>query len=347
MATIYKRSGAKGVRYTARVRLEGVEKTKTFSTKASAQAWARAQEGAIETGEFRLEAPDAGRIFADAVELLMEHRKRIGRPPGKTFACTLARLKDQHGLEPLRNMTVSFWRRHAIGRMSAKEPVTSQTAVGDLLYAASVMRHAKREGWTVEAEAPAQARSQLRDEGLRVVSRTRDRRISDDELRRLLAACDEVETALPLGDIVRFALATAMRRGEILALRWGDINGRVAMVRGRKHPRDRERVDEVPLIVVHRKWPLWDPLTIIERQPRATDRIFPFVGDTLGERFERACEKAKLAGVVFHLLRHESLSRYAERGFDPLRLQLIGGHRDLRLLQRYARLSASALAVQR
>jgi len=47
---------------------------------------------------------------------------------------------------------------------------------------------------------------------------------------------------------------------------------------------------------------------------------------------------------VFHLLRHESLSRYAERGFDILRLQLVGGHRDLRHLQRYARLDAARLA---
>ena len=31
--------------------------------------------------------------------------------------------------------------------------------------------------------------------------------------------------------------------------------------------------------------------------------------------------------VVFHLLRHEALSRYAARGMDILRLQLIGGHR--------------------
>jgi hypothetical protein len=46
-----------------------------------------------------------------------------------------------------------------------------------------------------------------------------------------------------------------------------------------------------------------------------------------------------------HLLRHESLSRYAElRKFDPLRLQLIGGHRDLRYVARYAKLTAKGLA---
>jgi integrase len=72
--------------------------------------------------------------------------------------------------------------------------------------------------------------------------------------------------------------------------------------------------------------------------------IFPHQGDTVGERFETACEAARLSGVVFHLLRHESLSRYAERGMDPLRLQLIGGHRDLRHVARCAKLTAKGLA---
>ena len=57
-----------------------------------------------------------------------------------------------------------------------------------------------------------------------------------------------------------------------------------------------------------------------------------------------ACSAARLRGIVFHLLRHESLSRYAERGLDPLRLQLIGGHRDLRHVARYVKLSARGLA---
>jgi hypothetical protein len=48
---------------------------------------------------------------------------------------------------------------------------------------------------------------------------------------------------------------------------------------------------------------------------------------------------------VFHTLRHEALSRLAQdRKFDPLRLALIGGHRDLRNVKRYARLDAASLA---
>ncbi len=254
----------------------------------------------------------------------------------------LARLRNQHGLEPAAALTVAFWRKHALARM-AKDRTTSQTACQDLLYAATVVRHAAREGIAVDKDAPAAARAQLQDEGLRVTSRPREGRISDAELAALLAWLDAnaERTHVPMGDIVRFALATAMRRGEILTIRHEDLNGRVILVRNRKHPRDHERVDQVPLLKRHAIWPRDDPLEIIERQPTKHGRIFPHLGDTVGFWFEKAVEGAGLKRIVFHLLRHESLSRFAERGLDPMRLQLIGGHRDLRHLQRYVKLRAS------
>lgn len=344
MAQIIKRRRDKGVRWTARVRLAGREVTKTFGTRAAAESWARAQEGAIESGEFR--RPALGVIFADLVDAVVRHRQEVRRPLGKTASNVLKRLKDEHGLEPAAALTVQFWRRHALARI--RRGVTEQTAAADLLYAATVLRHAARDGIAVDKDAPALARAQLQDEGLRVTSRPRERRISDAELDALLAWIDanQDRTHVPLGDIVRFALATAMRRGEIVALRRADITGRVVLVRNRKHPRDRERVDEVPLMPVHPVWPRDDPLAIIERQPTTGERVFPYVADTIGFWFERAVAGAKAKGVVFHLLRHESLSRYAERGLDPLRLQLIGGHRDVRHLQRYVKLNAAKLASE-
>lgn len=342
MATFYKRKRADGVRWTARVRLAGKAVTKTFGTKGAAETWARAQEAAIESGEFR--RPSTGVIFADLVDALTEHRKTIRRPLGKTASHVLARLREKHGLEPAAGLTVAFWRKHALDRM--KDGASSQTAAQDLLYAASVVRHAARDGVSVDKDAPAKARLQLKDEGLRVSSRMREGRISDEQLDALLTWIDARadRTHVPLGDIVRFALATAMRRGEIVSVKHEDLNARVLLVRNRKHPRDHERVDEVPLLQKHPIWPRDDPLEIIARQPTKHGRIFPYIADTIGFWFEKACEGAGLKGVVFHSLRHEALSRFAERGMDPMRLQLIGGHRDLRHLQRYVKLDAAKIA---
>jgi hypothetical protein len=121
MATYSKRKGARGVRWTARVRLVGREVTKTFGTKAAASSWARAQEDAIETGAFRRTTD--GVIFADLVDSLVEHRKTIRRPLGKTATHVLARLNDKHGLESVSSLTVTFWRRHALDEDANEELV--------------------------------------------------------------------------------------------------------------------------------------------------------------------------------------------------------------------------------
>jgi len=343
MATFYKRKGARGIRWTARVRVKGREVTRTWATKAAAESWARAQEAAVDRGEYLAPQPGSGPIFADAIDDLLAHRKRISRPPGTTFANALTRLKKAHGLEPLGNLNVAFWRKYALDRIA--EGAQGQTVAGDLAYATSVARHAARAGYSVDPTAPGKARTMLQEDGVRVVSRQRTRRLSDADITALLDWIDanKERTHVPMRDLVEFALATGMRRGEILALQWSDINGRVARIK-RKHPRERDRVEEVPLLKANEKWPKVDPLEIIERQPKRGPRVFPYLGDTLGFWFEQAAEGAELDGVVFHLLRHECLSRLAERGFDPLRLALVGGHRDLRNVKRYAKLDAARVA---
>ena len=131
-------------------------------------------------------------------------------------------------------------------------------------------------------------RSHRADEGLRTSSKRRERRITDDELDALLTACDSITSSVPLGAIVRFALATSMRRGEILRMRRADVDEaeRIVLIRNRKHPTDRDRVDESPLMPAHSLWPRWDALEIIKAQPKG-DLIFPYQGDTVGELSRR------------------------------------------------------------
>jgi len=180
----------------------------------------------------------------------------------------------------------------------------SQTAVGDLAYAASVLAHGTREGLVQDASGPAEARAQIAAEGLRINSQKRERRISDAEFEALVAACDAVTSSLPLRDLVCFALATAMRRGEILRLRWSDVNeaDRTIIVRNRKHPRDHDRVDEAPLMRVHPEWPRWDAREIIKRQPRAerAELIFRCVNtdNAMVALFDRSTEGEIIEEVV-------------------------------------------------
>jgi len=66
---------------------------------------------------------------------------------------------------------------------------------------------------------------------------------------------------------------------------------------------------------------------------------------TLYKAFERACHRAQINDLTFHDLRHEALSRLAERGdFSVLELAAVSGHKSLQVLKRYTHLQAEKLA---
>ena len=135
-----------------------------------------------------------------------------------------------------------------------------------------------------------------------------------------------------------------MRRGEILALEWSDITGRVANIK-RKHP-TRARAAGKRAVAEAEAGQVAAGRPARDHQPPAPARAARL---PLSRRHARLLVRASLRpagieGVVFHRLRHECLLRLADRGFDPLRLAMVGGHRDLRNVKRYANLDAEKLA---
>ena len=68
-------------------------------------------------------------------------------------------------------------------------------------------------------------------------SNQRDRRPADDELDRLIDHFDANPRQLvPMGRIIKFAVASAMRQEEICRVTWSDLNARTKMltIRDRK-----------------------------------------------------------------------------------------------------------------
>jgi integrase len=61
--------------------------------------------------------------------------------------------------------------------------------------------------------------------------------------------------------------------------------------------------------------------------------------------FKRACGRAKIEDCTWHDLRHESVSRWAERGDLSIHeLAAISGHKTLQMLKRYTRPHAEKVA---
>jgi integrase len=165
---------------------------------------------------------------------------------------------------------------------------------------------------------------------------SRDRVLTYDEEERLLAACSN-----RLRDIVLFALSTGARMGEILELTWKDVDlfRKVVVIRQGKTGKPKT----IPLIPT--------AMDILKSRVRRIDTslVFPSQNGTrmtdtnLGRAFRAALKKARVEGFRFHDLRHTFASRLAMAGKDLYVIQKLLGHREPRMVQRYAHHSVQSL----
>jgi integrase len=161
------------------------------------------------------------------------------------------------------------------------------------------------------------------------------------EEEHLLDACD-TDSNPWLGWIVRFAIHTAMRQGEIVGLRWSDIDlaKRTAVVRGASGTVTKNgEIRVVPLLPA--------AITVLKKVDHSDDnRVFPIDQNVLKVRYRRAVIRAGIEDLTFHDLRHIATSRLAKIYTNPLDLKRVPGHRDLKSLDRYCHVSAEELAAR-
>jgi integrase len=269
------------------------------------------------------------------------HAMLIGRPaPGKTLGDLLRRYaevvvegkrggrwesfrllavaRDKIGdvsLEKLSSQHLSDWRDRRLKEVSAASVDREITIIS-----AAFTKAIKEWCW-------------LKENPMRNVQRpqtppARTRRISDDELEKLLFVLGYDRESKPemvqarIGAALLFTIETAMRAGEICGLTWArvDTGKRLAHLDKTKngHPRD------VPLSR--------EALRIIE-QLRGVDDVLVFALSTaqLDALFRKARDRAMIEGLHFHDSRREALTRLAAK-VDVMTLAKISGHRDLRIL---------------
>ncbi len=149
-------------------------------------------------------------------------------------------------------------------------------------------------------------------------------------LRHVLGDNVTTETGR-LGLMVEFAIETGMRAGEMSALRWQDVRGRVARIGQSKNGSARD----VPLSQKAKE--------IIEHLPKDADTVFNISTRNIDALFRKAKKKALVDGLHFHDLRAEAITRLAKK-LDILDLARMVGHRDLKSLQVYYRESPEQIA---
>ncbi len=162
----------------------------------------------------------------------------------------------------------------------------------------------------------------------------RVRYLQPGELRNLLEMCP-----LWLRPLVGLAVATGMRRGEILGLRWLDVdtaNSRI-MLPQTKNGEGR--------IVYLNQFALSAIASVNREEGRSTDRLFgKCTPAQVSVAFVRLCRTLRIEDFRFHDLRHTAASWLRMKGADIHTVAQLLGHKDLRMAARYQHLSPAFLA---
>lgn len=343
MATFHQRESG---RWQAKVRRDGGVQSRTFAKKADAEAWARKLESEIERGVWRDTIEAERTTLAEALERY--EREVTPRKKGAE--------QEAYRVRALRRLPLA---RRTLARIRGADIAAFRDAELELLAPSTVVKHLAllsnlfeiaRKEWGIEVDNPVRQISKPKFDN------SRTRRLGDDEQRYLLAAVDEPGCSVKAkaGDrrnewtplIVRWAIETAMRQGEMLALEWRhvDLEKRTAHLPETKNGTSRT----VPLSSA--AVALIQPGGNVQRLRKG--RVFPTTASALKQSFARAVSRARrnyeadceaqgrepssgfMEDLHFHDLRHEATSRLADR-LQMHELMRVTGHKDTRMLARY------------
>jgi integrase len=169
------------------------------------------------------------------------------------------------------------------GRKRAKQGAGPATLSIDLSFIRTIITHAAAvHGIEVSAEDARLARVALSHLSLVGKSKERDRRPTQDELDELIEYFEtNPRQFIPMGRIVRYAVATTLRQEEICKPEWPlvDMKKRLVVIQDRKDPRNKEGNDQkVPGPIVPLRLRHLDHLDRLVREKRATPTEWPKLG---------------------------------------------------------------------
>lgn len=228
----------------------------------------------------------------------------------------------------------------AITRSKVLDYVTdrlSEVAPGTVLIEIVVLKHIMRlahEEWSLIPENPTKTLTP-KTLGIKLPP-GRVRYLHPDELLNLLDHCPAW-----LRPLVVLAIATGLRRGSLVALRWPQFDARrrhLMISKTKNNERVIVHLNEIGLL----------GLTMAAQHFGMSQigRIFPDVTeDQVSMAFKDAREKAGIEDFRFHDLRHTNASWLRMSGTDIHTIAVMLGQKDIRMAMRYSHLSSDFLSA--
>lgn len=128
-----------------------------------------------------------------------------------------------------------------------------------------------------------------------------------------------------------------MRRGELLKLKWEDIDYNLDRIN--IHDTKSKKNRSIPLNDNVRK--------VLELLPKVCDNVFTYKGRPLVDpraSFKKALSEVEIENFRFHDLRHTFGTWLAMKGVDLLTIKELLGHSSIKMVERYAHISNKHMA---
>ena len=334
MATIETRIGKDGDKqYRVKVRMRGhPSASATFDRITDAKRWAAETEAAIRQGRYFQQAEARRHTVADLVDRYIgETLPHAAIRHKNERALLLNRWRDRLGHLTLADLTgpkIAEARASMLGRITRLgKPVTPASVNREMQALSSALTAAVKEyGWL--DDSPMRKVKRLTEPSGRV------RFLSAAERGALLRECRAHDEALHT--LVVMAISTGARQGELLGLRWADVDMRRGLLTFHETKNGERR--SVPLVGA--------AFTLLAEHGKVrrmdTDLVFP--GRTgksreVGKMFREACQRAGVKNFRFHDLRHTAASELAMGGATLAEIAEVLGHKTLQMVKRYAHLT--------
>ena len=292
----------------------GIRKSATFDTKTEATNWATRTEAEI-IARKTLSVPDIP--FAD---LLTRYRDTVSitKRGARWEKIRLDKIiRDdkiaQVRLPDLSAVHVAAWRDQRLKEVSAASVLREWNLLSNCCSIAVKEWKWLDENPFKEVKRPA-------------APEARWRRVTDDEIERLMMALGYQYNATPktttarVGVAFLFAMETGMRAGEICNLTWEHVKDRHVHLPQTKNGTRRD----VPLSAEARR--------ILDQLPKNGDGVFNITSASLDALFRKGKARCLIDDLHFHDARHEALTRLSSK-LNVMELAKIAGIRDLRILQ--------------
>jgi integrase len=284
-------------------------------TKGQAEQALKARMGEVVQGKFRLEKTNKAILFDKLVERYLEYSKANHRSHRRSVLTSKVLLKSFGGMQ-LTDISTWLVEKFKVDRKhqgKALATINRELAVLKRMFNLAIE-------WGLTNSNPVKGVKffKINNEPMRI--------LTEEEFSKLY------EAASPhLKPILITAIATGMRRGELLNLRWSDVDlrGRTITVRESKNY-------EFRIIPINQTLK-----TELERikDSSSIEYVFGFEGSPIREikhSFEGALRRSQISKCRFHDLRHTFATRLVMKGVDLVTVQELMGHKSIVMTKRYS-----------